>query len=372
MTIAYGDAMQVELLNTLQLPIQSVRIMVAVLVEHGINADSLLAEAGIDTALLSVPDATISGQQELGFQQAFARETAMFPGCWMRTGLRYRMMSYGHVGLAVLAAKDVRTGLEVLGGFQALTYSLIHYEVNEHSDGVISLVANDSQAPEGLRPFLNERALGSVTTWLNDMVQGRMPIERIESNLAHSPGWQGCDDLLGNVVHFGAAQTRWVLSKGVGESPLPMASPLLEQSYQQICAKLIGDSLHVDPIVRGIYDLLVRSGRGFATAARIAEILGVSERTLHRRLDRNHTSFGKILDEVRLVRSKDLLRSSTLAISVIADMLGFAETSSFSRSFKRLAGISPAAYRSGGQLRAGDQPPLNDEAFLDNLYVRRS
>lgn len=340
--------MELALLHTLRLSVLSVRIMADVMREVGKEPTPLLDEAGIDPTILDDPQATISGQQELAFQQAFSRETKTIAGLWMKTGLRYRLMSYGPLGLAVLAAKDVREGLEVLGAFQALTFSLMHYRVVECEEGMLSLVADDSRAPLELRQFLHERALGSVTMFLNDMLQTRFPLARIESALDYTNGWQGCDALLGCTVKFGCQYTRWVFEAAAADAPLPMASPLLEQSYQQLCARLIGDSKHADPLIGSVYDLQVRTGRGFLTAIQVADALSISERTLHRRLVTGGTSFGQILDEVRLQRAKNLLKTSSLSVEVIADMLGFAETSSFSRSFKRLSGMSPIAFRRGG------------------------
>lgn len=341
--------MDLALLTSLRLSVQSVRIMADIMREIDMAPGPVLEEAGIDAQILEDPQGTISGRQELAFQLAFARETKAIKGLWMKTGLRYRLMSYGPLGLAVLAAKDVREGLDVLGAFQALTFSLMHYQVAAEPDGTLSLVADDSRAPPELHQFLHERALGSVTRFLNDMVQSRFPLAQIESKLDYSNGWQGCDALLGTVVRFGCEKTRWVFEPGAADAPLPMASPLLEQSYQQICARLIGDSQHTDPLISSVYDLQVRSGRGFLDATRMAQTLGISERTLHRRLVNGGTSFGSILDEVRLQRAKNLLKNSTLSIEVIADMLGFAETSSFSRSFKRLSGQSPVAFRRGSR-----------------------
>src|SRR3990167_7145477 len=110
--------MELALLNTLRLSVQSVRIMADMLREVGMQPTPLLEEAGISPHILDDPEATISGRQELTFQLAFARETRAIKGLWMKTGLRYRLMSYGPLGLAVLAAKDVREGLDVLGAFQ--------------------------------------------------------------------------------------------------------------------------------------------------------------------------------------------------------------------------------------------------------------
>lgn len=337
--------MQPHLLQTVRLSNQSLRIMTSAMEENAIDPTPLLIEAGIDPNILTDPQGEVTCAQELRFQQYFTDMTRNIPGLWMRTGLRYRVMSYGPLGLAVLAASNVAEGLQVLGAFQGLTFSLMYYEVQMEDGHAIALTAHDHDAPASLREFHQERALGSVTMFLNDMQPPQFPLLHIESSLQRPAGWQGCDALLGAPVFFGAKTTRWVFGKGAGDLPLPMASPLLEETYRNLCTKLVATAPVQNPFVGQVFDLLVRSGRGFSSAADVAAQLRVSERTLHRRLDSNHTSFGKLLDQIRHERALDLLGKSTLSIERIAEMLGFSETSSFTRAFKRWTGISPQQHR---------------------------
>jgi AraC-like DNA-binding protein len=90
---------------------------------------------------------------------------------------------------------------------------------------------------------------------------------------------------------------------------------------------------------------MVRSGRGLPSAAEAGRQLGMSERTLHRRLATQGLSFGAVLDQVREQRAVYLLDNSRLSIERIAESLGFAETASFSRAFKRWKGLSPLQFR---------------------------
>lgn len=337
--------MQIHLLETVRLSNQSLRIMASALEENAINPVPLLVQAGIAPDIINNVQGEITCAQELLFQQYFTDKTRNIPGLWMRTGLRYRVMSYGPLGLAVLAASNVTEGLHVLGAFQGLTFSLMYYEVEMEDDQAVALTAHDHDAPASLREFHQERALGSVTMFLNDMQPPQFPLVRIESTLQRAAGWQGCDALLGAPVIFGAKTTRWIFKKGAGDLPLPMASPLLEETYSSLCKKLVATASVQNSFVSHVLDLLVRSGRGFPSAAEVAAQLHVSERTLHRRLESNNTSFGKLLDRIRYDRALDLLNKSTLTIEKIADMLGFSETSSFTRAFKRWSGVSPQQHR---------------------------
>ncbi|GAJ30782.1 helix-turn-helix transcriptional regulator [Acidomonas methanolica] len=337
--------MRTDRLSVIRISSQSIRIMCAVLRESNIDAAGVMAEAHVDPSVLTDPKAEIDGNTELQFQRAFIAVTRHIPGLWMRTGLRYRVMSYGPLGLAVLAAANVAEGLEVMGTFQALTFSLMFYCV-EYQDGApIALLADDSHAPEEYHEFLQERALGAVTMFLNDMQPPRFPIVRIESRLHRPPGWENCEAVLGAPVLFDAPTTRWVFAPGAGSLPLPMASPVLEETYRDLCAQLIDAAPNRDELLSRLYEVMVRSSRGFPDARSAASALGISERSLHRWLAARGTSFGTVVDQVRFQRAQEMLTKSALKIDRIAEMLGFAETASFSRAFKRWSGMPPTAFR---------------------------
>ncbi len=81
----------------------------------------------------------------------------------------------------------------------------------------------------------------------------------------------------------------------------------------------------------------------------IAAGLGVSSRTLHRRLAEAGTGFVCLLQDIRLMMAKDLLQHRTLSMSEIAFRLGYAEQSAFSRAFKQWSGETPLSYQKGQQ-----------------------
>lgn len=326
------------------MPNQSVRLMHVMLTESGIDPGPLLAAAGIDPALAADPQGEVSGLQELHFQEQFAQATRDRPELWFRIGLSYRLMTYGPLGLAVLSAGTVHQGLKVLVSFQALTYSLLQYRLWEQDGELLALEADDSLVDPDLREFCLVRALGSATMFLRDMRQP-FPLARIETRLP--PRDDGIDYAvaLGVPVEFGAPASRWVFAEGTGSLALPMASPLLEQTYQQLCERLIEEAEVTDDLLGGIYAMLVRANRKFPAAAEVAAQFGISERTLNRRLAKQGLGFGDVLDQVRQQRATYLLDRSNLPIETIGEMLGFAETASFSRAFKRWLGVSPMNYR---------------------------
>jgi AraC-like DNA-binding protein len=79
--------------------------------------------------------------------------------------------------------------------------------------------------------------------------------------------------------------------------------------------------------------------------------MGVSERTLQRRLGEEETNYATVLSEVRQSTAEKYLRKPDVSLSEVAWLLGFAEQSSFTRAFKRWTGQSPGAFRAGTSSR---------------------
>jgi AraC-like DNA-binding protein len=77
----------------------------------------------------------------------------------------------------------------------------------------------------------------------------------------------------------------------------------------------------------------------------VAAKLGMSPRTLARRLSAEGSSFAVILDEIRSALAHRYLADRTLPISQIAWLVGYTEIGTFTRAFQRWTGMSPSAAR---------------------------
>lgn len=80
-------------------------------------------------------------------------------------------------------------------------------------------------------------------------------------------------------------------------------------------------------------------------AARVAETLLLSPRTLSRRLADEGKSFRQLYNDCRCDIARDLLASSSLTVTQVSEQLGFSDEANFSRFFRQQAGASPAQYR---------------------------
>jgi len=76
-----------------------------------------------------------------------------------------------------------------------------------------------------------------------------------------------------------------------------------------------------------------------------ARELGMSARTLKRRLAESGTSYSEILQERRLHHAKQLLETSSMPVGRIAEAVGYSAVSNFSRAFRKATGVAPATWR---------------------------
>ena len=81
----------------------------------------------------------------------------------------------------------------------------------------------------------------------------------------------------------------------------------------------------------------------------LAEIAGISKRSLQRNLTENCTSFSQIMQEARFETACMHLDNLNMKIKDVAAALGYANSTHFSRYFRRHSGISPRQYRSQKQ-----------------------
>jgi len=92
-----------------------------------------------------------------------------------------------------------------------------------------------------------------------------------------------------------------------------------------------------------------RIGKADISSEWLAREINMSRSSLHRRLAEAGTSVQKLRDEVIGRLSIELLTHTNSSVSEVALRLGYADSSSFNRNFKRLTGVTPLAYRRNGK-----------------------
>jgi AraC-like DNA-binding protein len=157
-------------------------------------------------------------------------------------------------------------------------------------------------------------------------------------------------DYFGPGLAFDAPHTELVLPAEVLDLPIQTAQPALADVLAGHLAGL--RATHEVPTTYGLRVrewLLDRLGSDQpATAAAAARALTVSERTLHRRLAAEGTTFRGVCEATRRQFAVDLVRTSPRAFKEIASLVGFADSRSFHRAYLRWTGTTPGRDRRTG------------------------
>jgi AraC-like DNA-binding protein len=85
---------------------------------------------------------------------------------------------------------------------------------------------------------------------------------------------------------------------------------------------------------------------GVVRVASLADAVGMSQRTLQRRLGEEGSSFSAVLDDLRFELAAELIRDRDYPLMAIAHDLGYRDQAHFTRAFRRWTGMSPSEYRS--------------------------
>jgi AraC-like DNA-binding protein len=151
----------------------------------------------------------------------------------------------------------------------------------------------------------------------------------------------------GGDLMFGADRDSIAFDPGEADLPNVTADPFLHRFLLEYYEDAVVRSQSKQSSLRTRVENAITSRlpNGTAIIGNIASDLGMSSRTLSRRLAEEGSTFSGILDELRSSLANRYLQNNELSISQIAWLLGYTEVSSFAHAFQRWTGKSPTSAR---------------------------
>jgi len=161
-------------------------------------------------------------------------------------------------------------------------------------------------------------------------------------------GAKDISEFFGTGVRYGATCDDMEFSANVGQFPIASADPYLNNLLISTCEEATSHRPRIHGTFRqDVENVLVPLlPHGKARADEIARRIGVSKRTLARRLSQEGLTFPELLKSLRMDLGRYYFTQRDLSISQIAWLLGYREVSAFSHAFKRWTGDTPRKMRS--------------------------
>lgn len=152
------------------------------------------------------------------------------------------------------------------------------------------------------------------------------------------------EEVLGCQIAFDSASIGVAFDRGAMTAQNPVAASPDAISLADVFRSRI--SRVPDSMPNAVSELIrlqIRKGKVDMDA--VARSLGIGVRRLHRALDKEGTSFRKMTQQMRMSLARELVAGTSLPLSVIAEDVGYANPSLFTRAFTREVGQAPSRYR---------------------------
>lgn len=316
----------------------------ALLAARGRPAEAVLAQAGLTPAALAGAEARIDFAKHAALIEAAA--AALDDPCFgLHFGAGLDPLDAGALGYLAANSPSLRAAIGNYIRYLATTTE--GYRARLEEDGRLARLLvepADPQAPPGGQ--CTEFALAATMNACRFVTGRRLTPRAVLMRHPRRAGAEAFRKYFGIPVRFAADSYAIVLDRAQLALPCSSADPRLFRIVKAHCDALLKQSRQAedfrDEVAHLVGSLLPT---GTATTAHVAQRLGLSERSLSRRLAGEGTSFRAIVQQQRQRLALRYLDDPQVRPTQIAYLLGYAEPSAFSHAFRRWTGESPAAYR---------------------------
>lgn len=309
----------------------------------GLDADALLASAGIDPSMRRDHSARISSGQfdQLIYSVSLhtADESFVFD-----LARHIHPSNLGALGYAWMTGATLRQGINRVNRHAKAVYQEFRIDLHDREDELhVEVIFEESEIRQ---PPLRETARLALLIQLCRLTYGpAFSPRRIDFQRRASTAMAHYNDFFDCAMAFEKDHTMIVIANAVADEELPGFDPALVISFDKQLAELAEEYSH-EEIASRVRATILRGLRGAdATLERAAEKLNMSHRTLARRLAEKGTSYSTLLNEVKQELAIRYLHDKRLPLTEIAFLLGFSGPSTFSRAFKSWTGETPGRYR---------------------------
>jgi AraC-like DNA-binding protein len=271
------------------------------------------------------------------------------PAVGVRAAVATRVDDLDLFGYCIATAPTARAAVDTGARYAALITDSGRWQVDDRADPVV--VSWSRSGPPSLgRTISNEAALATFAAGFRELTAAAPLAVELRHRRPDRTGDHR--DLLGCPVLFGRERDAVLLARRALDIVPRLASAGL---WRFLCA-LADERLASmrarttrQRVERALFDAL--DGDRLPSARAVARSLGMSERTLRRRLVAERVSFRDLLDRTRRDRAAELLESDA-TLTEVALAAGFADVSALGHAWRRWFGVAPSSVRRAARGRA--------------------
>ena len=303
----------------------------------------VLRKVGIDPALLQTPSARVPATAYARLWRLLARR--MDDEFFGMDPRKLRSGSLAFLCRASLAQPTLAASLDTALAFLSLMLERMPAQlVRQQSLAEIVLLEPEPEPRRAFTYFTYWMIVHGVACWL---VGRRIPILAIE---LRGPRPDFCDDyqvMFSDNLRFDRPRTRMIFSADCLDLPIKRSPEELKRFLAHAPANILVKYRDPDSLAARIkHDLRQMPADTWPETEGLAASLCISASTLRRRLAQEGQTYQGLKDSVRKELAIVWLAEPQISFAQIAERLGFADTSSFYKAFRKWSGSNPGHYRS--------------------------
>ena len=312
----------------------------------GVAPETLCRASGLDPSALEEADSLIPISNLLGLAECGARLTGD-DAFGLHVGERTDAKTYGLLGYVTINRRTFGEALGSLIRYQRIRTKAVEFSLEV--DGPEARLAYHYRAadvaPRGRRQE-SEEMLSTMMRVGRELTGVDWAPREVHFEHAEPADTSEHERIFRAAVRFGLPLTQLVFDASVLGLPVVGADPalgsLLERQAEELLAGPRRDGVFAGRVRQAIKEGLP-GGEARVDAA--CRRLGVSPRTLQRKLREEGTSFQGLLEETQRALAEFYLREPEVAICEVSYLTGFSQPSAFHRAFRRWTGLTPKEFR---------------------------
>jgi len=322
-----------------------VRSLFEELARNGDDPAPLLARAGVDLDLLDDPNARLDAATYDRLHE-LALELTGDPALGLHMAEHVQLTAFHVVGFLTVHCRTLRQAIELFARYRQLLSHCEPPRLREEGGRAIltcAFVAGSDRCNQ-LRAEFGIASMVRIARAVLGASQPPYLVEFTHDAPDHADEYErvlGCPVQFGReaiVIHFDARML---------DAPHIHANPELRKLLESEAERHLASLTAPRCLWARVRALIVDEyGRGRPSMPQIARRLGMSARSLRRRLDGEGRTYTEVAEEAMADVARRLLDEPDTTIQAIADRLGFSEPSAFHRAFKRWTGQTPGQFRS--------------------------
>lgn len=324
-------------------PVAIAQVMVNFAAGHGVDVETCLLGTGITPDLLHEPDALIEREQEMRLIENLMLALPEVPAPGFELGLRYNVATFGIWGFVLRISRSLHEAIDAAIRYLPLSTAYCRFHTVADAEE-FAVVADPGGIPAHLRQFLLERDTATAVHLFHELGLSGLRVRRLEFEGRAPAHAARIAALSGVALRYEQPRNAIVLARADVETRLPMHDPHLVRLLEDQC-RLQLQRRRVAGLAGQVRQLLLGPPGLVASIDDIAARLAMSPRTLRRRLEDEGTSFRDVVEAERRQLAVQILEGTDMKLDELALHLGYSDTASFTRAFRRWFDCAPGEYR---------------------------